>query len=175
MGQSHNSLGTPGSACEDCHVFPSRNDLHNNGDDLITLNDDNDKIDAIYNAGGDVAFCEPGHVATPLPPASDSRSFPDSVPFGIERVTGDNIPSGACYSGSAGCHGDTSQNWWPKGDPVGVSGLNKHPGDPAAETYNGVNYGYPNREGAHNEHNITIGELLAKDRGRPDTNADGKP
>lgn len=182
MGQSHNSLGNPGTACEDCHVFPSV-DLHNNDENLITLNDDdgaaallpNGNVDAVYDADNDVVYCAPCHVATPLPPDADSRSFPDSVPFGIERITGANIPSGACYSGSAGCHGDTSQNWWPTGDPVGVSGLSKHPGDPAAVEYLGVNYGYPNREGAHNEHNITIGELLAKDRGRSDTNGDGKP
>ncbi len=181
VGKAHNSQDAginPGAACEDCHVFPSRDDLHNDGNNKITLNDDDgaaallpgDAVDAVYDDRGDgdvandVVYCAPCHNTNDLPPSADSKAFPASTAFTtIERISGIHIPEGACYSGAAGCHGDASQRWWPSGDSE-ADGEIYESADPTPRTVVDKNYGYPNRVGAHIQHNITIGELVCETR-----------
>ncbi|TRO78690.1 CxxxxCH/CxxCH domain c-type cytochrome [Desulfuromonas acetexigens] len=147
MGTSHNSQGAvkPGAACEDCHVYPSRSDLHKDG--AITLNDSDNEVDPTRTTveSTNYIYCQACHDSSLYPPNAESRVFPESTAFPYAEVSGAYKIVGGCSSGIAGCHGDTSNNWWPN--------------NPSSDPVN-----YPNRAGAHPQHNITIGKLLAQAR-----------
>jgi len=165
MGSSHNTqVPNAGEACEDCHVYPSSAGLHENG--VITLNDSAaGQVDPVSSnlSGTDYIVCQACHDTSDLPPLSASNVFPESLAFGFTEVDGPTKPQGGCFSGAVGCHGDTAQNWWPAGDPY-ADGQPYDPADPAYNTDGVTNYGYPNRVGAHLEHNLTIGQLIADAR-----------
>ncbi len=162
VGSSHNSqnpIENPGAACEDCHNHPSNVALHENG--KLTVNDDaGTVVDPVEIDEG--VYCAPCHaaptVAADYPPALTSEVIPLSV-FPMEPVdNGSHYPIESCFSGAAGCHGDKAQRWWPS------AAWPTDPADPTYRTDGTVNYGYPNRSGAHPQHNVTLGTLVAETR-----------
>jgi predicted CxxxxCH...CXXCH cytochrome family protein len=157
-GSSHNSQNpsiNPGAACVDCHLYPDHinpgEGLLRHENRLITLTDDQTlpddytpKNDQVGRTG---VYCADCHENSAVPADGfDANTFEYSFAFpgweNVEVVATDRNPEYTCFSGANGCHGDTTNNWWPHIDST----------DP-------VNY--PNREGAHFEHGTTIGELLA--------------
>ncbi|MDH3997288.1 MAG: CxxxxCH/CxxCH domain-containing protein, partial [Desulfuromonadales bacterium] len=165
-GASHNSQNpnvNEGADCVDCHVYPDEDTpgagaaRHENG--KITLGN----ADAPYAPATDFTptvdntppregvYCAPCHEDTGPGDGLDSNTFELSAAFpggigagnGIELVVASRQPEYTCFSGANGCHGDTSNNFWPNLDST----------DPAL---------HPNRGGAHYAHGTTIGELLAE-------------
>ena len=163
VGNSHNSqnpIDNPGAACEDCHNYPSDLARHENG--KLTINDDTgNAVDPVKIAEG--FYCAPCHGAPAIvpddyPPSLTSEVIPLSV-FPEELVdNGSNYPIESCFSGAMGCHGDKQQRWWP------AAAWPADPTSPAYRTDGTTNYGYPNRAGAHPQHNITLGLRIAETR-----------
>ncbi len=158
-GGTHNSKDlsvNPGAACADCHLYPDHitpgQGLARHENAKITLTDDVTDPDD-YTPYDDQegirtgVYCADCHEASVSPrDGNDANTFEYSLAFpgwaNVEIVPSDRNPIYTCFSGATGCHGDTSNNWWPNIDSS----------DPVS---------YPNREGAHYEHGTTIGELLA--------------
>ncbi|PLX80562.1 MAG: hypothetical protein C0616_08160, partial [Desulfuromonas sp.] len=137
-GSSHNSQNpniNPGAACVDCHLYPDHMNpgqglaRHENGQ--ITLTDDQSPPDEFTPKDDQEGirtgvYCADCHENTAAPADGfDSNTFEYSTAFpgwaNVEVVATDRNPEYTCFSGANGCHGDTSDNWWPHLDETDPS------------------------------------------------------